>query len=135
MSKAIQALKGVDSSTASKLKEAGCGTPAKLLEAGATKKGRKALAAQTGIDESEILKCVNMSDLFRIKGIATQYAELLEAAGVDTVKELRNRKPENLTAKMKETNEKEEHCRQAPGLALVQSWVEQAKTLDPVVKY
>ena len=81
------------------------------------------------------LRCVNMADLFRIKGVATQYAELLEAAGVDTVKELRNRNAANLAAAMKETNNEKQLTRQVPNEKMVADWVAQAKKLDPIVTY
>ena len=76
-----------------------------------------------------------MADLFRIKGVGEEYAELLEASGVDTVKELRNRNAANLHAKMKEVNEEKKLVRQTPGLSSVESWVEHAKTLDPMVTH
>ena len=76
-----------------------------------------------------------MADLFRIKGVSTQYAELLEAAGVDTVKELRNRNPANLNEAINTANEKKKLCRQLPGEKRVRDWVAQAKKLKPVVSY
>ncbi len=106
-----------------------------LLVAGADKKGRKALAAATEIEEKLILKWVNMADLFRINGVAGQYAELLEASGVDTVKELRNRVPANLHAKMVEVNAEKNLVNSLPGESQVESWVEEAKTLEPKVSY
>jgi hypothetical protein len=106
-----------------------------LLEAGADKKSRKALATATEIDEKLILKWVNMADLFRINGVAGQYAELLEASGVDTVKELRNRVPANLHAKMAEVNAEKNLVNSLPGESQVEGWVEEAKTLEPKVSY
>lgn len=103
--------------------------------AGADKKSRAALAEKTGISESRILKCVNMADLFRINGVASQYAELLESAGVDTVKELKHRNAENLAAKMSEINETKKLVRRPPSAAVVSDWVEQAKKLPAVVTY
>lgn len=93
------------------------------------------LAARCGINEKLILKWVNMCDLFRIKGVAGQYAELLEAAGVDTVRELRNRNPQNLVEKMREVNSEKRLVRQVPNLKSVESWVEQAGQLKPAVRY
>ena len=90
----------------------------------------------TGIDAKLILKWVNMGDLFRVKGIGQEYSELLEKAGVDTVKELRNRNPENLLAKLEEANSSgRQLVRALPGLKSVESWIETAKTLDPMVTY
>ncbi len=84
-----------------------------LLKEGASKKGRKSLASMTDIDESMILKWVNMADLYRVKGIGSEYSELLEKAGVDTVKELATRRPDNLHAKMVEVNSSKKSAGQA----------------------
>ena len=106
-----------------------------LLKEGCTKKGRKAIAEATGVDEKKVLDFVNMADLFRIKGVSTQYAELMKAAGVDTVKELRNRNPENLHEKMVETNQQKKLTRLVPSVKTITMFVEQAKALDPVVTH
>jgi len=135
MSKSIEKLEGIGPKKGAQLRKAGCGSPATLLRDGATPAGRKQIAKRSGISESVILRCVNMADLFRINGVATQYAELLEASGVDTVKELRNRNAENLTAKMDEVNAKKNLCRQTPGLKRVETWISQAKKLKPAVSY
>ena len=118
-----------------KLKAIGVNRTDQLLERGASPKGRKTLAAESGIDEGKILKWCNMADLMRIKGVAEEYSELLEAAGVDTVKELRNRKPENLAQSLKEANAKKKLVRLVPGLKSVAKWVAEAKTLKPVMTY
>ena len=106
-----------------------------LLEAGASKAGRKKIAADSGIDEGKILDWVNMADLFRIKGVASQFAELLKAAGVDTVKELRTRNAENLHAKLVEVQAEKKITRAVPGLSQVVDYIDQAKALDPVVTH
>lgn len=132
----ITEIEGIGPAYAEKLKTVGIVTVNALLKAGCTKSGRKQLAEGTGIDETVILKWVNMADLFRVKGIGSEYSELLEKAGVDTVKELKNRNPENLHAKMVEVNSAGKALvRQLPGLSLVQSWVEAAKSLEPMVTY
>lgn len=118
-----------------KLSAAGINTTDKLLAACKTKKQRKELAAKTGIEEAKILKWTNMVDLFRIKGVGSEYAELLEAAGVDTVKELAHRKPENLTAKMEEVNAEKNLVRRTPALKNVESWVAQAKERPAGIEY
>ncbi len=118
-----------------KLGKAGIKTVEGLLKEGATKKGRAEIAKQSDIDEGKILDWVNMADLFRIKGVASQFAELLKAAGVDTVKELRNRNAENLHAKLVEVNEAKKLTRVVPPLTKVADFIEQAKQLDPVVTY
>ena len=135
MSKTITDIEGIGPAIQKKLAKAGIRSVGGLLKGGATKKGRKTIAEASGIDEKKILDFVNMADLFRVKGIATQFAELLKASGVDTVKELRNRKPENLHAKMLEINETKKLTRVVPGVKQVTDFVDQAKQLDPIVKY
>lgn len=131
----ITEIEGIGNVYAKKLDSVNIRTVGALLDKGCTKKGRQELAAATGIDEATILKWVNIADLFRIKGIGGEYSQLLEKAGVDTVKELRNRKAENLHAKMAEVNESHKLVRQLPGLSLVESWVETAKSLEPMVSH
>lgn len=135
MAKRIENIEGIGPSIGAALRDAGVNSVDKLLELCCDKKGRAALASKTQISETRILKWVNMADLFRIKGIAGQYAELLEGAGVDTVKELRNRNAENLTAKMNEVNADKKLVRKAPSVKVVASWVEQAKALPPKVTH
>lgn len=132
---AITDIEGIGPVLGEKFKEAGIGTVEKLLSEGASKKGRAALAEATGISEGKILDFVNMADLFRIKGVASQFAELLKAAGVDTVKELRNRNPENLHAKLTEVNEEKHLTRAVPSLSQVEDYIQQAKDLPPMVTY
>lgn len=131
----IETIEGVGPAYAAKLSAAGLTTTAALLDAAKDPKGRKAVAEKTGIDESRILKWANMCDLMRIKGVGEEYSELLEAAGVDTVKELKHRKPENLHAKMVEVNEAKKLVRQTPSLKAVTDWIEQAKELPPTMTY
>ena len=118
-----------------KLESAGVRTTDDLLEAAGTAKGRGELAAKTGIAESHILRWVNHADLMRINGVGPQFAELLEAAGVDTVKELRQRNAANLAAKMTETNETRKLTHGAVSEAQAAGWIAQAKSLDPKVSY
>ncbi len=131
----ISDIEGIGPALEKKLAKAGIKTVNGLLKTCCDKKGRKAVAEATGIDESKILKFANMADLYRVKGVGSEYSELLEAAGVDTVKELRNRKPENLHAKMVEVNAAKKLVRQLPSLSKVQGFVESAKSLDPVMTY
>ncbi|MBT8196496.1 MAG: DUF4332 domain-containing protein [Bacteroidia bacterium] len=135
MSKTISEIEGIGPAYKEKLNGAGIKTVEALLEKGCTKEGRKAICDTTGIDGKSVLRWVNMADLFRIKGVGEEYADLLEAAGVDTVKELRNRVPANLHAKMNEVNEAKNLVRSAPSLSNVESWVDHAKTLDPMVSH
>ena len=133
----IETIEGVGAKYAKILRKNNIASTKALLTRGATKKGRKELAAETKIDETLILKWCNMCDLMRVKGVAEEYSELLEVAGVDTVKELRKRKPANLQTAMAEANAKRKKklVRQVPGLKQVENWVNNAKELDPVMKY
>lgn len=135
MSYPIEKIEGVGPKYAAKLTAVGVTNTAQLLEKAATRKGRKELATASEIDETYILKWANMCDLMRIKGVGEEYSELLEAAGVDTVKELAKRRPDNLHKAMVEANDKRKMVRQLPAIGQVESWVEQAKTLPPVMTY
>lgn len=135
MANKIIDIEGVGPAYAEKLKAAGIATVSQLLAKGASRKGREELVQQTGINDGHILRWVNLCDLCRIKGVSTQYSELLEAAGVDTVKELRNRNADNLTQKMAEVNTTRRLVRRAPTLKEVSSWVEQAKALPPTITH
>lgn len=106
-----------------------------LLKAGATREGRAELAAATGITEKLILAWTNKADLFRIKGVGEQYSDLLEAAGVDTVVELSNRRADHLTKKLAEVNQEYKFVRQLPTEAQVGDWIEEAKALPRVMTY
>ncbi len=131
----ITDIEGIGVQMKNKLAKANIRSVEGLLKEGCTKKGRKAIAATTGVDEKKLLDLVNMADLFRIKGVSSQYAELLKASGVDTIKELRTRKPENLQVKMAETNQKKKLTRVVPSVGMVTKFVEGAKALDPVVTH
>jgi len=135
MSYPIEKIEGIGKTYAKKLQKAGVRSTKALLSRGGTPKGRKELAGTSGIDETYILKWTNMADLMRIRGVGEEYSELLEAAGVDTVKELKHRNPDNLAARMAEVNGQKKLVRQLPALSKVQSWVEQAKSLEPAIKY
>ncbi|MBP2148274.1 DUF4332 domain-containing protein [Xanthobacter autotrophicus DSM 597] len=135
MSYPIIEIEGVGAVYAEKLKAAGITTTEGLLERAKSPKLRKELAAATGIDETRILKWANMADLMRIKGVGEEYSELLEAAGVDTVKELKARVPANLTKAMAEANAKRKLVRALPTESMVEKWVAQAKELPPVLTY
>lgn len=135
MAQNIEKIEGIGPKYGEALRNAGIRTVDDLLDAGADKRARKALAEKTGLSESRLLKCVNMADLFRIKGVASQYAELLECAGVDTVKELKHRNAENLAAKMAEVNEEKNLVRRPPSVTVVSGWVSQAKELPAKVTY
>jgi predicted flap endonuclease-1-like 5' DNA nuclease len=131
----IADIEGIGPSYADKLKAVGVGSVEALLKAGATPKGRTDLAASSGISDKLILRWVNMADLFRIKGIGEEYSDLLEAAGVDTVPELAQRKAENLLAKMTQVNEEKKLVRRVPTEEQVAAWVVEAQKLPRVVTY
>lgn len=128
-------VEGIGPVYAEKLKAAGVSTAEALLAQGATPNGRQELAEKTEISEKLILEWVNHVDLFRIKGVGEEYSDLLEEAGVDTVPELAQRKPENLVKKMAEVNEAKNLVRRLPVLSQVADWVEQAKQLPRVIEY
>lgn len=131
----IEQIEGIGESYAKKLEAAGIKTTDDLLTACATKKGRDDVAEKTGINDKLILRWTNHADLFRIKGVAGQFAELLEAAGVDTVKEFRHRVPANLHQKLEEVNEKKNLCNRIPSLSELEKMIAQAKELEPVISY
>lgn len=131
----IEQIEGIGEAYARKLEAAGIKTTEDLLEKCATRKGRETIAEETGISEKLILKWTNHADLFRIKGVAGQFAELLEAAGVDTVKEFRHRVAANLQPKLVEVNEAKNLCNRVPSVAEVEKMIAQAKELEPIVTY
>jgi len=135
MNMKIEDIEGIGPTFSEKLRIVEIITVESLLEKGAHPDGRKMISEMTGIESSKILKWVNLCDLCRISGVSTQYSELLEMAGVDTVKELRNRNAENLHTKIQEVNAEKYLVRKIPSLQSVSSWVEQAKKMDPAVQY
>lgn len=128
-------IEGIGEAYAAKLEAAGVKTPEDLLAACASAKGRKEMAEKTEISEKLILRWTNHADLFRIKGVGPQFAELLEAAGVDTVKELSHRVPANLVAKMEEVNAEKNLVGRVPAVKEVQKMVDEAKTMPAVMTY
>ncbi len=128
-------VEGIGEVYAIKLKNAGIRSVEALLEKGATPKGRKEIAEATGISDKLILEWVNHADLYRIKGVGSEYSDLLEEAGVDTVVELAQRKPENLYARIVDVNAQKKLVRKLPTLKQVQDWVAQANKLDRKIQY
>ncbi|HRJ76207.1 MAG TPA: DUF4332 domain-containing protein [Anaerolineales bacterium] len=132
----LKEIEGIGSAYAAKLNKAGVRGVNGLLQAGGTRKGRAELAKATGFSAKTILEWVNRADLFRVKGIGSQYSDLLEAAGVDTVVELGKRKPEALVAAFEKANSgKKRVVRQLPSLSQVKDWVKKAKSLKRAVEY
>ena len=131
----LSEIEGIGSSYEEQLKSHGIASIENYLEACATAKSRANLADKTGISEKLILKWANRADLSRVKGIGGEYADLLEASGVDTVPELAQRKPENLLHKLTEVNEAKNLVRKLPALSQVEAWVEDAKQLPRALEY
>jgi predicted flap endonuclease-1-like 5' DNA nuclease len=131
----LEVIEGIGPIYANQLRSAGIRSVEALLEMGATPAGRARVEEKAGIGHALILEWVNLADLMRIKGIGEEYSDLLEEAGVDTVKELRNRVPENLYQALVKTNEAKNLVRRLPTLGMVRDWVGQAKALTPKVKY
>jgi len=128
-------IEGIGEAYAPKLHAEGIVTVEQLLDRCAAPAGRKELAEKTGISEKLILRWTNHADLFRINGIGPQFSELLEAAGVDTVKELRHRVASNLAAKLVEVNEEKHLCKRVPVESEIQKMIDQAKEMEPRMTY
>lgn len=131
----IDAIEGISHKQATRLRKARIRTVEAMLRRGATRRGRREIASATDIPENLILVWVNRADLMRVGGVGEEYSDLLEAAGVDTVKELRRRNSANLLVSMIEVNNKKRLVRRLPTEAMVQRWVDHAKELEPVVRY
>jgi predicted flap endonuclease-1-like 5' DNA nuclease len=132
---ALTSIEGIGPQLAEALKDQGVGSVEKLLEAGRTRVSRMELAAATGIDEDRLLRFINHADLMRVKGIGGEYAELLEAAGVDTVVELAQRNADRLQQQLVTTNEERSLVRTLPAASRVRQWIAQANQLARVVQH
>jgi hypothetical protein len=135
MSYPITDIDGIDDDVAAVFKSAGIRSTDRLLEAARTVKGRKLLAEKTGFSEKQLLYWANVADRMRIKGISKEYADLLQAAGVDTVKELKYRNPHNLAKAMADANRKRRLVRLLPSEKVVKRWIENAKLLPLKITY
>ena len=131
----LDTIEGIGPALAEKLSAAGISSTDALLEKGGTKKGRAEIAETSGMSEGQILKFVNHVDLMLINGVGSEYSDLLEAAGVDSVPELAQRNAANLTAKMEELNAEKKLVRSTPSASQVEGWVEQAKGLPKAVHH
>ncbi len=131
----IEEIEGIGPVYGAKLAAAGLKNTKDFLQQCSDRKGRKKVCDETGISDALILKWTNLADLMRISGIGPEFSELLEAGGVDTVKELRNRNAENLVEKLREVNAAKKLTRALPALSMVKSWIEQAKQLTPMVTH
>jgi len=131
----IQDVEGIGPAKGEKLRSAGIADTDTLLKQSRTAAQRKQLAAKTGLSESELLKFANMVDLYRVHGVGSEFSELLEASGVDTVPELAQRVPANLVKKLAEVSEAKGLTRRVPTEAEVAKWVAEAKTLPRMIEH
>ncbi|MCB1167750.1 MAG: DUF4332 domain-containing protein [Leptospiraceae bacterium] len=131
----LEEIEGIGPKYANTLRKAGVRSIADLLKKGATPDGRKTIAKDSGLSPKLLLEWINHADLMRVKGVGEEYADLLEAAGVDTVVELAQRKSSNLYETMAATNAKKKLVRQMPGESKIQDWISQAKKLPRAIKY
>jgi len=131
----ISAIQSMGHRNETKLRKAGVRTTDSLLKAAATRTGRRRLAKETGLPESDILSWANRADLLRITGVGSEYADLLEISGVDTIRELRRRNPERLLEAMTELNLRKRLVRRLPTEGMVSGWVDEAKALEPLVTH
>lgn len=135
MSVPISGVKGVSANLATKLQAEGIKDSDQLLEKSATPAARKALAGKLGVDVKAVLELANRADLIRVRGIGGVFSDLLENAGVDTVKELAGRVPANLQAKLKEISDEKKLANLAPTLEMVTAWIAESKTLPKILEY
>jgi len=131
----ISDIEGIGPVYADKLTAAGIADTDDLLRQCASAKGREDVSGKTGLTASQLLAWADMADMMRLNGIGPQFSELLKAAGVDTVKELRTRNAENLTAKLAEVNAEKKLARAVPALSQVSDWIEQAKATEPLISH
>ena len=135
MSYKIEDIEGIGKAYAEKLAAAKIATTEDLLEFCKTPQGRETVSKTTGVSAHQLLKWTNLADLMRVSGVGSEYSELLEAAGVDTIKELKNRRADNLAATMKQVNEAKKLTRVTPNEKTVQEWIDNAAKLPPMITY
>jgi predicted flap endonuclease-1-like 5' DNA nuclease len=131
----ITDIRGIGADTAAMLKSEGIRTTVSLLRSAKTPKQRLKIAEKVGIDDKYVLDWVTAADRMRVKGVGWEYAELLRAAGVKTVNELKFRNPQKLVDQMTEANTKRKLVRLLPSVTMVRRWIESAKKLPPVIRY
>ena len=135
MSYTIEEIEGIGKEYGNKLRDVDIQTTEDLLRRCGDKKGREGVSTETGISEKHILEWVNLADLMRVNGVGEEYADLLEEAGVDTVKELATRNAENLAVAMAECNEKKNCTDRVPSAETVQKWIDEAGTMKAAVTH
>jgi len=135
MSYPVSGVESIGPEAVAKLKAIRVRTTATVLERASTPRGRKTLAAEAGLHESVILKLANIADLTRVPGVALDYAELLEAAGVDTVPDLRSRNPANLARLVARLNQTHKIVHVPPSEKMLAKWIERARALPVKMTY
>lgn len=135
MSYTIESIEGIGPAYARKLRAVGITNTKHLLELCCDRKGRRHTSETSGLSEGQLLKWANLADLMRISGVGSQYSELLEAAGVDTVKELRRRNAENLHTAVADANRAKKLTRKLPPLATIRNWIDAANSLTPLIQH
>jgi predicted flap endonuclease-1-like 5' DNA nuclease len=128
-------IESIGNTYSKKLKAAGISSLNMLLKTGSNKKGRMEIAQKSGINEKQILEWVNRADLSRIKGVSTQYSDLLEHTGVDSIPELAQRNPDKLYLMMTKVNKEKQIVRNLPSVSQVKNWIQQARTLPRMVTH
>jgi predicted RecB family nuclease len=128
----IDELNGIDPREATKLRKAGIRTTEALLRRAATRSGRESIAEATGLESDQLWLWVNRADLMRVRGIGAEYADLLEACGITTIRELRKRNTKALVARMIDLNDKYRRVRRLPTEPMVQAWIDDAREMEPV---
>lgn len=131
----ISSIEGIGPAYAAKLREAGIRSTDALLSTAGNKRGRKALAERTGLAETSLLEWVNRADLMRVRGIGEEYSDLLEHAGVDTVRELSRRRADNLHQRCLEVSVERNLVRRPPSASMIRRWIDLAKTMEPAVTH
>ena len=130
----IDEIAGIDPKEATKLRKAGIRTTESLLRRAGTKPGREQLATEVGVDIDELLHWTQRADIMRVRGVGSEYALLLEACGVQTIRDLRRRNPTALTAKLSDHNGRKSMVRRLPTEVMVTSWIESAASVEPQIK-
>lgn len=129
----IAAIRAMGHRDATKLRKARVRTTDSLLQHAATRPGRSELSDRTGIPTTDLLRWAHQADLMRVNGVGSEYADLLSAAGVDTLKALRRRNAANLMALVTQVNTKKRSVQRLPTMEMVQGWIDEANALDPLV--
>lgn len=131
----IEQIEGIGPHYSERLATVGVHTTGDLLVRCATPAGRQGLEAATGLSTTLLVTWANQADLMRVNGIGSEFGQLLESSGVETVKELAERKAENLVSVMSRVNEERKLTRVVPTVRVVEKWVEQARTMEPMLTH